>query len=74
MISKANGCMICCSATRKRTDAFVMFETSSIDTPLIWSQTRGQPTFDDYLECVNNNPVIDFSNVALPPPPEDIDY
>jgi hypothetical protein len=74
MITKASGGMFCCVAKRKRTDEFVRLDTSSLETPLlIWSQTRGQPTFDDYLECINN-PVIDFSNVSLPAPPEDIDY
>jgi hypothetical protein len=76
MITKANGSMFCCVAKRKRTDEFVRLDTSSLETEtplLIWSQTRGQPTCDDYLECINSS-VIDFSNVSLPAPPEDIDY
>lgn len=61
-------------AKRKRTDDFVVFDdNASMESSLLWSQNRAQPTSDDYLEFVHEHErrISDFSHVSLPKPPED---
>lgn len=65
-------------AKRKKTDDFVMFDdNASMESSLLWSHNRAQPTSDDYLEFVQEHErrLSDFSNVLLPKPPEEMmDY
>ena len=61
-------------AKRKKTDDFVVFDdNASMESSLLWSQNRAQPTSDDYLEFVHEHErrLSDFSYVSLPKPPED---
>ena len=65
-------------AKRKKTDDFVMFDdNASMESSLLWSHNRAQPTSDDYLEFVQEHErrLSDFSNVLQPKPPEEMmDY
>ena len=59
---------------RKKTDDFVVFDdNASMESSLLWSQDRAQPTPGDYLEFVREHErkISDFSKVPLQKPPED---
>jgi hypothetical protein len=61
-------------AKRKKIDDFVVFDdNASMESSLLWSENRAQPTSDDYLEFVHEHErrLSDFSHVSLPKPPED---